>query len=73
MLVAATVIAGVVGWLVGDNVYRGVFIWAYIGIVVEQADVPTVAWTAGVLAAAIALIIAASLIRQRPRWLPSGA
>ena len=51
MLLIATLLAYVVGALTGqDNIYRGVFVWAFIGIVVEQVSIPLVAWTAGIMA-----------------------
>jgi hypothetical protein len=63
MLAAATAVAWIVGQLVNhDNIYRAVFIWAFIGIFVEQLAYPVVAWSA--LAAAgvvLAMIIAMSI------------
>lgn len=67
MLVAATVVAGVVGRLVQqDNVYRAVFVWAFVGIVVAQRNTPSVAWTAGVMAGVVLLMIALTWRRNRP-------
>ena len=44
MLLVATLVAYLVGRLTGqDNVYRAVFVWAFIGIVVEQFSIPAVA------------------------------
>jgi hypothetical protein len=65
MLLVATVVAYVVGALTGqDNVYRAVFVWAYVGIVVEQFSVPTVAWTAGAMALVVFVMI---LLSSRPK------
>lgn len=66
MLVAATVVAGVVGWLVKqDNVYRAVFIWAFVGIVVEQRNTPSVALTAGIMTVVVLLMIVLTWGRNR--------
>lgn len=55
MIVAAVIVAWGVGWLMGhDNVYRGVFVWAFVGIFVAQLETPVVAWAA--LAAAVVIV-----------------
>lgn len=54
MIAAATAAAWLVGRLAGqDNVYRAVFVWAFIAIVVAQSGTPAVAWAAGIAAAAV--------------------
>ena len=59
MLMAATVLAGVIGRLVNDdNIYRAVFVYAFIGIMIQQRDVPAIVWTAAGGALAIAAMIA---------------
>lgn len=57
-----TVVAVVVAWVVGqqvnqDNIYRGVFVWAFVAIYVAQQAYPLVAWGALIAAAAILLMI----------------
>lgn len=67
MLVAATLVAGVVGWLVKqDNVYRAVFVWAFVGIVVEQRNTPSVALTAAIMTVVVLLAIVLTWRRNRP-------
>ena len=61
MLVVATVLAGVVGRSVNhDNVYRAVFVYAFVGIMIQQRDVPAIVWTAAAGALAIAAMITAT-------------
>lgn len=48
-----------------DAAFAGVLVWAFAGIAVKQSDVALVAWTAGVLAALIAAVAVATLIRKR--------
>ncbi len=55
MLVVATGIGLLTRFRWNDPVYGGVFVWAFVGIVVARADVPAVAVTAGVLAAVFAV------------------
>jgi hypothetical protein len=71
MLIVATVVAGVVGWLVGnDNIYRAVFVHAFIGIAIGQQDTPVVAETAGAMAIVVGLMILATTIRKpHRRWI----
>jgi hypothetical protein len=71
MLVAATVLAGVVGrWVNDDNIYRGDFVYAFIGIIIQQRDVPAIVWTAagGVL---VITIMIATTWRRRARQFAS--
>lgn len=59
MLVVATILAGVVGRLAnGDNVYRAVFVYAFLGIIVQQRDIPAIVWTAAGGALTIVVMIA---------------
>ena len=58
MLLIATALAYMVGALNRqDNIYRGVFVWAFVGIVVEQISIPLVAWTAGIMALVVLVMI----------------
>ncbi|MBL8151775.1 MAG: hypothetical protein JNN15_17770, partial [Blastocatellia bacterium] len=58
MLLVSTIAAYVIGKLANnDNIYRAVFVWAYIGIVVEQYNTPSVALTAGVMALLVLVMI----------------
>lgn len=71
MLVAATAVAWLVGRTVNhDNIYRAVFLYAFIGIIVEQRDVPAIVITAAAGALAIAVMILTSW-RQHTRQLPA--
>jgi hypothetical protein len=66
MLIVSTVLAGIVGWLVkDDNIYRAVFAWAFVGIVVEQRNVPIVALTASIMTIIILLMIVVTNLRNR--------
>jgi hypothetical protein len=66
MLIVSTILAGIVGWLVkDDNIYRAVFAWAFIGIVVEQRNVPIVALTASIMTIIILLMIVVTNLRNR--------
>jgi hypothetical protein len=67
MLIVSTFLAGIVGWRVkDDNIYRAVFAWAFIGIVVEQRNVPIVALTASIMTIIILLMIVVTNLRNRP-------
>jgi len=57
MLVAATVVAGTAGRLVNDDNYRAVFVYAFIGIMVQQRDVSAIFWTAAGGALAVTIMI----------------
>ena len=58
MLFVATGLAYAVGRAAGqDNVYRAVFVWAFVAITVAQWSVPVVAWTAAVMSALVLLMI----------------
>lgn len=66
MIAAASAVAWLVGRVSGqDNVYRAVFVWAFIAIVVEQSGTPPVAWAAAVAAAAVLGMIARTWPRAR--------
>jgi hypothetical protein len=66
MLVSAAGITLAVLWTRRDAAYAGVIIWAFVGIVVKQADAPLVAVTAGLTAALVAVVLLALLFRPRP-------
>jgi len=72
MLVVATILAGVAGRFVNhDNIYCAVFIYAFIGIIVEQRDSPAIVWTTAGGAFIIATMMlmswrAAHSIRSHP-------
>lgn len=64
MLVAAVGVAWLVGRLVGDdNIYRGVFVWAFVALFVEQQAYPLVAWSALVAAGFVLAMIIVTLPR----------
>ena len=55
MLAVAVGLAWLVGRLVGeDNIYRAVFVWAFVALFVRQQAYPLVAWS-GLIAAAVVL------------------
>lgn len=76
--VLMTVIATALAWIVGqrtghDNVYRGVFVWAFVAIWVAQQAYPVVAWTAMAAAIVVALMIVLTRFgRNRSRRLVLG-
>lgn len=55
MLVVATTIGLLTRFRWNDPVYGGVFVWAFVGIVVARAETPLIAVMAGVLAAVFAV------------------
>lgn len=58
MLGVATAVAGIVGYFVNeDNVYRAVFVWAFIGIAVKQWATQPVAMTALLMSAILVVTI----------------
>ncbi len=66
MLAAGAVVAWEVGRRVNhDNVYRGVFVWAFVAIFAGQRAFPVVAWSALAAAAAVSAMILATLPRRR--------
>ena len=66
MLAAGAVVAWEVGRRVNhDNVYRGVFVWAFVAIFAGQRAYPVVAWSALAAAAAVSAMILATLPRRR--------
>jgi hypothetical protein len=73
MLVIATIVAWVVGRLVhDDNIYRAVFLYAFIGIILQQSDVPAIVWTAAGGALAIAVMIGATWGRRLRQFATAG-
>jgi hypothetical protein len=70
MLVVGLVLAGVMTWRERDAAYNLVFVWAYIGIGVAQADSPWVATTANIGAVIAALFALAVLLTSRPKPAP---
>lgn len=66
MLVVAVGVAWIVGRLVNDdNIYRAVFVWAFVALFVEQQEYPLVAWSALVAAAVVLAMIAVTWPRAR--------
>lgn len=65
LLAAAVLIAATVLRRRGDIAYGLVIVWAAAGIAVKHAGTPPVALAAGLAAAAVALALAAWLVRQR--------
>lgn len=53
------------GWR--DVAYVGVLIWAFIGIAVNQSEVALVSWTAAGLAALLAVLAVAMVVKTRTR------
>ncbi|MEX1173380.1 MAG: hypothetical protein WEG56_12310, partial [Chloroflexota bacterium] len=72
VLLTGLAIAVTFVWRFADVAYGLVIVWAYAGIVVKEAATPIVPWVAGAGAVAIAALLVATLIRQRPpsaRWM----
>jgi hypothetical protein len=70
MLVVATAVAGLMAYNRQDIAYLLVLIWAFIGIGVEQADTPQVAYAAYLAVAIVAIfiiLIIIQIIRQSRR------
>jgi hypothetical protein len=70
MLAAGALLAVVLGATRADVVYMLVVVWAFVGILVNQKDVPVVAVAAGVMAGLVALVALAltwALLRTRGR------
>jgi benzodiazapine receptor len=67
MLVVGAAIASAVSITRGDVAYVLVIVWAFAGITVKHSDTPTVAVTAGVMAAVVALTLLIGVPRQRQR------
>ncbi len=66
MTVAGVIIAWEVGRRVNhDNIFRAVFVWAFVAIFVAQQATPAVAWAALAAALVIAGMIVFTLPRQR--------
>ncbi|MBC7260532.1 MAG: hypothetical protein H5T63_00850 [Chloroflexi bacterium] len=53
-------------WARRDLAYALVIVWAFVGIAVKHVATPLVAWTAGLLAVAVAAIAVVSEVRRRP-------
>ena len=67
VLVVATAISVVVAHTRRDVAYGAVIAWAFVGIGVRQAGTPTVAVTAGVMAALVGVATVVSVLRRAPR------
>ncbi len=68
MLVVGTFVAWQVGrWVGHDNVYRGVFVWAFVAIFVAQQAYPAVAWTSLTEAGIVLAMILCTMRRIRSR------
>lgn len=67
MLTVGVVLAGIVAVQRADVVYLLVFIWAYIGIAVAQADAPLVVFSAWIGAVLLALVVLMITLRMWPR------
>lgn len=67
MLVAATLIASAVSATRRDVAFIAVIVWAFVGIMVKQADAPLVATTAGMTAALVAAALVASFLARPMR------
>lgn len=72
VLLTGLAIAVTFVWRFADVAYGLVIVWAYAGIGVKEAATPIVPWVAGAGAVAIAALLVATIIRQRPpsaRWM----
>jgi TspO/MBR family len=67
MVIAAAAIASAVSITRGDIGYVVVIVWAFIGIAVKQSATTSVAVTAGLMAAVVALTLLISVPRTRAR------
>jgi hypothetical protein len=67
MLAIAVVLAALMAFLRFDGAYLGVFIWAFVGIGVRQANVPAVALSAWVAAGLVLVFLVVSQLRLRLR------
>jgi hypothetical protein len=65
LLVIGTIITGLMILRRGDVAYAGVIIWAFVGIMVKQADWQPVVITAGAMIVVIVLLIGKHLIDRR--------
>ncbi len=68
MLAVAVVLAALIAFSRFDGAYLGVFVWAFVGIAVRQADVPAVALSAWVAAGLVLvfLVVSQLVLRLRP-------
>ena len=65
-------------WEVGrqlnhDNIYRAVFVWAFVAIFVKQQAYPAVAWSALVAAGVVLAMIVGTFPRQKPLSIGPGS
>jgi hypothetical protein len=67
MLVIATILGAVIAVSRRDIAYLLVFVWAFIGIAVKQADTALVAGAAWVATLAVLVLIGYSLLRSLQR------
>lgn len=67
MLAAGLAITTAVALTRRDVAYMLVVIWAFVGIAVEQADTPLVAWGAGITATVVALLVVVTLLSKKRR------
>lgn len=65
MLVIGAVVTGLVIISRRDIAYTAVIVWAFAGIVVKQAAETSVATTAGVMAAAVVVVLVIKLVLDR--------
>jgi len=73
MLIVGAIVAGAVIFTRRDIAYALVIVWAYVGIVVKQSPTPTIATTAGIIAALVVVMLVVALMMRRPSNLTGGA
>ena len=73
MLVVGIALAAIMTLRQADFAYNLVFIWAYIGIGVAQADTPLVATTANIGAGIVGLLAVLALFKSQRRLQPATA
>ncbi len=66
IIVVGAAITGYVVYTRRDVAYASVVIWAYVGIVAKYTGTTLVVGTAGAMAAVVAVVLIAGLIRTRP-------
>ncbi len=66
LLAVGTLIAAFIAFTWRDVAYLLVLVWAFVGIVVAQADAPLVAGAAGIAAAVVALVLIGSQFLVKP-------
>jgi hypothetical protein len=67
MLVAGLIISSAVSLTRGDAAYLLVIVWAYVGIALKQAGVPSVAITAWLMAVLVVIVLVSGLLFRRRR------